>query len=653
VSLVEEWRALRVTLECGSIRRRAVGALVGAQVVAALLPMGQVLLFKQVIDDLTRPRSAGHLVFLIAASLVAGLGGVWATFWAQQIGGRIGYQAIGGLQTRMFEVLTRMPIPFFTTVRSGALVSRISNDVNGTEVVFKSVIPTIVSSIVTILVAVVVIAVVDVRMLVLLVFVPACLLFVRRAEHRINRLIEMSFGIAREMSSSIEKVLSRDGIVLVRTSGRSADEQAAFAGLARAASQASASSSMWAASVSASYGTAFTIMGSGVLAISVWLARSGGLPIGTLILVVLYMQQLQSPVQALLGTRYPKLRSRIALDRVKTVLDADFADARQLSQPGSANAADRAHHLPILELRHVSYSYPPADHYSIPGLSFAGDALSIPWLPITGMAGEANEVDRRHGPVLRDVSLRIDRGEVVALVGHTGAGKSTLGYLATGLLAADSGSVLIGGRDLDMMSEAEVADTVAYIGQECHVLHDTVRSNLLYVNASATDHEIELACRRARFDTVLSSMPDGLDTVIGEKGHRLSGGERQRLAIARALVTHPRLVVLDEPTAHLDGETETAVQDALLQALSDTAVLIIAHRASTVAAAHRIVVLDHGCILQEGIHDELITRDGAYARMFADPPSSGSPAVGRHRRPENRPPDRRPRTWADSPGRHA
>jgi ATP-binding cassette subfamily B protein len=205
--------------------------------------------------------------------------------------------------------------------------------------------------------------------------------------------------------------------------------------------------------------------------------------------------------------------------------------------------------------------------------------------------------------------------------------------LATGLLAADSGSVLIGGRDLDMMSEAEVADAVAYIGQECHVLHDTVRSNLLYVNASATDDEIELACRRARFDTVLSSMPDGLDTVIGEKGHRLSGGERQRLAIARALVTHPRLVVLDEPTAHLDGETETAVQEALLQALGDTAVLIIAHRASTVAAAHRIVVLDHGCILQEGIHDELITRDGAYARMFAGPLLQ---ALGRHRRPDNR-----------------
>jgi ATP-binding cassette subfamily B protein len=619
VSLVEEWRALKTTLELASIRWRTVSVLAGAQVIAALLPMGQVLLLRQIIDGLTDGEPAAHLVLLLVASLIVGLAGIWAMFLAQRLGGIIGYGAIGNLQIRMFKVLSRMPIPFFTTVRSGALVSRINNDVNGTEVVFTSIIPTLVSSTVTIIAAVVVIGVVDVRMLGLLVFVPLCLLFVRSAEQRINRLIKLSFNISRDMSSSIEKVLSKDGIVLVRTSGRSEDEQAAFAHLAREASRTSISTSTWTASTNVGYGTAFTIMSSGALAISVWLARTGGLQVGTLILVVLYMQQLQAPVQALLSTRYPKLRSRIVFERVKAVLDADSAADDRPSESAPIDALARPHFTPVLELRHVSYSYPAVDRYAIPDLSFAGQALSIPWLPISGMSGGTVKADQRNAPVLRDVSLQVSTGEIVALVGPSGAGKTTLACLAIGLLSTDSGNVLLSGRDVDLLSEATIADEVSYIGQDYHVLHDTVRNNLLYSNASATNQEIELACRQAHFDTVLSNMPDGLDTVIGEKGHRLSGGERQRLAIARALLAHPRLVVLDEPTAHLDGETEAGVQNALLEALADTAVLVIAHRASTVAVAHRIVVLDQGRIAQEGRHQELIVRGGAYARMFAGP----------------------------------
>lgn len=625
MSLAQEWRVLKSTLATASIRRTTIGTLVISQAVAALLPMGQVLLLKEIVDALTRHESVGRLALLLMASLVVGLVSVWASFWAKHLGGRIGYRAIAGMQARMFNVLARMPLPFFTTVRSGALVSRITNDVNGTEVVFTSIIPTIVSSTVTVSAAVVVIGLIDVRMLALLVLVPVCLIFVRRAESRINSLIERSFGIARDISSSVEKVLSTDGIVLVRTSGRTEDERAAFTALTDEASAISATTNTWGASVGGSYGTAFTVMATGALILSAWLARSGRVTIGTLILVVLYIQQLQSPIQQLLGTRYPRMRSRIAYERVQTVLEAErLEDHQPVQSPTTARARlsldptkDPGRGC-ILELRQVTYSYPPVERYSIPGLSFVGEALSIPRLPITAMSDDAGaQLPReQNGPVLLDVSAHVRRGEVVALIGPSGAGKSTLAAVVTGLLRPDRGEVLISGRNLSTMSESEVASAIAYIGQECQVLHDTVRNNLLYVNQSASEDEIAHVCRLARFDIVLAGMPEGLDTVIGEKGHRLSGGERQRLAIARSLLTRPSLVVLDEPTAHLDGETETAVQDALGRVLRDSAVLVIAHRFSTVSMASRIVALDQGRVAEQGTPEELAACAGVYTRLF-------------------------------------
>ncbi|MCC2321405.1 ABC transporter transmembrane domain-containing protein [Cellulomonas xiejunii] len=412
------------------------------QVVGGIAPLIQVLLLRSIIDGLVQERTVGSQVaWQIGAMLGLGLLGVWMTYAARVVSTRAAGAVIADMQTSMFRRLTTMPIHFYTTVRPGAVVSRLTSDANGAEAMYTSVIPVVVSGVTTIVTSVVIVAFVGPRLLVLLVVIPVAIAYVRKAEARINELIARSFDVTKELASSAETFVSRDGALLARQNGQTRREQGRFAEQADVLAGLSAATARAAATSGASYGTAFVVITAGALAMGVWLVAEQGVTVGSVILVVLYLQQLQAPVQSLLGTRYPRMRSSIALDRVEAVLAAGPAapHAPQASgrpatvvrpSPDDAPAGDADGHevAPALRMLGVRYRYPAVASYSIDGLSHAGDALSIPWLPITGLngkivgSGETPQDEREHSNALDGIDLTIGRGEVVAVVGSSGAG---------------------------------------------------------------------------------------------------------------------------------------------------------------------------------------------------------------------------------------
>ena len=606
------------------------------QVVGGIAPLIQVLLLRSVVDGLVQERTVGSQVaWQIGAMLGLGLLGVWMTYAARVVSTRAAGAVIADMQSSMFRRLTTMPIHFYTTVRPGAVVSRLTSDANGAEAMYTSVIPVVVSGVTTIVTSVVIVAFVDPRLLVLLVVIPVAIAYVRKAEARINELIARSFDVTKELASSAETFVSRDGALLARQNGQTRREQGRFTEQADVLAGLSAATARAAATSGASYGTAFVVITAGALAMGVWLVAEQGVTVGSVILVVLYLQQLQAPVQSLLNTRYPRMRSSIALDRVEAVLAAGPAAPHapeSSGRPGAvvrpspdaspdappAGDADGHEVVPALRMLGVRYRYPTVASYSIDGLSHAGDALSIPWLPITGLngkivgSGDAPQEERAHGYALDGIDLTIGRGEVVAVVGSSGAGKSTLAGITAGLVDCDEGVVEIAGSALRDLDEQRRAELIAYIPQEPYVLHASVRDNLRYANPDATERELLEVCRAVALDGLVEQLDDGLDSVIGEKGHRLSGGERQRLAIARAALKRPALVVMDEPTAHLDTATEARVREAMDELFGAAGILMIAHRLSTVRHADRIVVLEAGRIVQSGPHEELAQQPGRY-----------------------------------------
>ena len=605
------------------------------QVLGGVAPLFQVLLLRAVVDGLIEGRTGTAQAFgQIAAMAGLGLLGVWSTWAASVTATAAAGRVIADLRSAMFRRLTTMPIHFYTTVRPGAVVSRVTNDVNGAEEMYTSVIPVVVSSVTTIATSLVIVAFVDPRLVLLLVVVPIAIAYVRKAEARINELIGRSFDVTKDLASAAETFVSRDGAVLARQNGQTAREQATFQERSAALAGLSTGISRAGATSGASYGTAFVLITSGALATGVWLVTEQGITVGSVILIVLYLQQLQAPVQSLLNTRYPRMRSSIALDRVEAVLAAEPARDRAAAAaapatvgtpPADAAGADdrRAAPAPALRTRGLRFRYPPVSAYSIDGLSHAGDALSIPWLPLVGLSGDDGVRDvgggrEGTGDALDGIDLTVGRGEVVAVVGSSGAGKSTLATVIAGLVDADSGVVEVDGRPLADLDEQQRAGLIAYIPQDPYVLHASVRENLRYARPEATDEELLAVCEQVALGDLVRGLDDGLDAVIGEKGHRLSGGERQRLAIARAALKQPALVVLDEPTAHLDTATEHRVRTAMSTLFDGAGVVMIAHRLSTVRDADRIVVLEHGRVTQEGPHDELAALAGGGYRRLLD-----------------------------------
>ncbi|WP_394620168.1 ABC transporter ATP-binding protein [Lentzea sp. JNUCC 0626] len=587
---------------------------------STMLPLSQPVLLRELIDDLGAGGGMAAAVWPLVLIGVTGLLGVAAAFVASRVADGIGHSVTSDLQRRLFDHLVSLPLPFYTTVRSGTLVSRITNDVYAVEPLFTSVLSSALASSLTLATAAVVLLVVDPRLALVLLIVPLVLWPVRLAEARINSVIRTSFQHNSDLSNHVESVLNRDGVLLARQAGAVDAERARFAELAGKVRETALRLASWRAAVGRSYDLVFTITTTALLAGGAILVTGGNITLGTLILFLLYLRQIQAPVSTLIGLRYPAFRAGAAFTRVFDVLDSDLRPATVARRAGGERAADDA----VLRFSGVRFDHVSTAEVSIPGLSHAPTVTGPGMFGITTVPhavahadAPADQLPEGHRRVLNGIDLTVAKGQTVAIVGESGAGKSTIAMLAAGLFTPTAGEVLLGGVPTTELTPAELANSVALITQETHVRHESIAENLRYVCPDASDSDLVEACEAAQLDRLVRSLPDGYQTVVGEKGYRFSGGERQRLSVARALLTRADLVILDEPTSQLDAVTEEQLDLALRELFADRAVLLMAHRLRTVRSADRILVLADGSVREDGTHDELLaTPDGRYARFY-------------------------------------
>ena len=583
-------------------RRRVVQFLV-LSVVTALLAVATPVLAGRVVDAIVTNGDTGtvtRLALLIAAIALAeaalGLAGRW-------LSANLGEGLILDLRTAVFDHVQRMPVAFFTRTRTGALVSRLNNDVIGAQRAFSNTLSGVVSNVVTLLLTLGVMLSISWRITVLaLVLLPVFVLPARRMGARMARLQREAAAHNAAMGNRMTERFSAPGATLVKLFGRPADESAEFAARASRVRDIGVRTAM----AQSAFITALTLVSALALALVYGLggyyALHGRLEPGAVVALALLLTRLYAPLTSLAGARVEVMSALVSFERVFEVLDLEPL----IDQKPDARTVPEG---PVsVEFDQVRFGYPSADKVSLASLE---DVAALD--------------TRDGGEVLRGISFRAGPGQTVALVGSSGAGKSTIAHLLPRLYDTDAGAVRIGGVDVRDLSAESLRDTLGMVTQDGHLFHESVRANLLLARPGATEEELWDALRRSRLDGLVTSLPDGLDTVVGERGYRLSGGERQRLTIARLLLARQRVVVLDEATAHLDNTSEAAVQEALTEALTGRTAVVIAHRLSTVRSADLILVVEDGRIVERGTHDELLAAGGRYEELyrtqFADPGS--------------------------------
>jgi ATP-binding cassette subfamily B protein len=581
--------------------------------ITSLLELVPPLLYRELIDHVIPNRDFSRLNLLalgmVGIPILSGLIGVAERYFSAKAGEGI----IFDLRQQMYDHLQHMSLRFFTHTKSGEIISRFNNDVVGAQSAFTGTLPNIVTNVITLLSTLVVMITIEWRLALLSIIVlPLFLLPARRVAGIFRDIWRRAMEYNADMSSAISETLSINGALLVKTFGRQESEAQRFRETNRKVRDIGVRRALvgrWfflGLGVSSAIGTALIYWGGGHLVLN------GAISVGTIVAFAAYLTRLYGPISSLTNVQVEFATSMVSFERVFEYLDLPIEIKDRSGAVELKNVAGR------VRFENVSFSY----------LSERGELLSLdssdgqedstnghePKIGDVGENGSEAITSRRWA--LQDLSFEIEPGELVALVGRSGAGKTTVTYLLPRLYDPTEGRITLDGYDLRDVTQESLARQIGMVTQETYLFHDTVRANLLYARPGASQAELEAACRAAHIHDFIRDLPDGYDTLVGERGYRLSGGEKQRLAIARVILKDPRVLVLDEATSHLDSHNEALIQAALEPLFAGRTSLVIAHRLSTILAADKILVLEQGHLIEQGTHAELISKGGLYAQLY-------------------------------------
>jgi ATP-binding cassette subfamily B protein len=563
-------------------------------IVDACLVVATPLLFRKIVDDGVVPKNGSlvtTLALIVALLAVAETGLNLVMRWYSA---RIGEGLIYDLRTVVFGHVQRMPLAFFSRTNTGSLVSRLNNDVIGAQRAFTSVLSGVVSNLISLVLVVGTMALLSWQITVLaLIMLPLFLLPAKWAGRKLSGLTREQMQTNATLSAMMTERFNVGGALLVKLFGRPVQEEGEFADQSARVRDLGISIAMTGRVFFSGLTLVAALATALVYGVGGHLVISSTVSLGTLLALAALLGRLYGPLTSLSNVRVDVMTALVSFERVFEVLDLQPMIA---DKPGAVELTGGP---ATVEFVNVSFRYPTADEVSLASLE------TVPSLD-----------QRASADILRSVSFTVEAGQMVALVGHSGAGKTTITNLVARLYDATSGSVRVGGLDVRDVSLASLHAAVGYVTQDAHMFHDTIRANLLYAAPDASEAHLIDALRAAQVGDLVASLPEGLDTVVGDRGYRLSGGERQRLAIARLLLKAPAIVVLDEATAHLDSESEVAVQRALDGALEGRTSLVIAHRLSTVRNADVILVIEEGRIVERGTHTDLLAAEGHYSDLY-------------------------------------
>lgn len=619
------------------------GAIFAGSVMTLIPP----LLFRSIIDDIIPDSSRGRLhlfaILLVAAALAAALAAYLERLWSA----RIGEGLIFDLRVSLYDHVQRQPILFFTRAQTGALISRMNNDVIGAQRAFTSTLGQVAGNGILLILTLFTMLLLEWRLtLMAFLILPLFIIPTRRVGRRLQKIVRNQMEDNAAMNNTMTERMNVSGAMLVKLFGRYRRERDEFSRQAADVRDHGVRTAL----VSQTFFIALTLMGALGTALIYWygglMVINGRITIGTLAAMGFLVARIYAPLTALTNARVDLMTAFVSFDRVFEVLDAPidiqdregavaleepkgevaFEDVRFTYQPPSGELASLVNLGGSEASAHARHG---AHHGENNGDGETGELSKEAWLEEADLSEDSE--DKRDGlpqlgvphqrngelrPAVKGISFTVSPGQHFAIVGPSGAGKTTLVSLLPRLYEVDRGAVKVDGIDVRDLASESLRDAIGVVSQDPHFFHDTIISNLRYARPDATQAEIEEACRAAQIHSLIASLPEGYETVVGERGYRLSGGEKQRLAIARVILKNPAIIILDEATSHLDSENEAAIQSALSNILRDRTALIVAHRLSTIISADQILVVDEGRLVEQGRHEELLAGNRLYADLY-------------------------------------